>query len=303
MTDFGLLQAGLEPYPGYRLTRALGRGGFGEVWEARNACGRPLALKFLPCDAEQTAAREIRSLQAIRQLQHPHLIRIERVWCYRSYIVIAMERADGSLADLVDTYQLRFGTPVVPEHACLLLSDAANALDFLNKRQHAIEGRIVSIQHCDIKPKNLLLFGDTVKLADFGLSSSLGSRLESRFRAGTLGYCAPEVLQGKLSDHSDQYALAVTYCALRGGRLPFDDPKSFRSGRTPPPSFYTRPTMDLTVLSEAERPIVSRALHAVPQNRWPSCRELMTRLTRVVCEEAAGREAAKMARGSGARRR
>jgi serine/threonine-protein kinase len=296
MTNVGLLQAGLEPYPGYRLTRTLGRGGFGEVWEARNACGRSVALKFLPCDAEQTAAREIRSLQAIRQLQHPHLIRIERVWCYRSYIVIAMERADGSMADLMETYQMRFGTAVVPEHACLLLSDAAAALDFLNKRQHLIDGRTVSIQHCDIKPKNLLIFGDTVKLADFGLSSSLGSRLESRFRAGTLGYCAPEVLQGKLSDHSDQYALAVTYCALRGGRLPFDDVKSFRSEKTPPPSFFGRVAMDLSIFSENERPIIARALHTVPQNRWPSCQELMARLTRVVCDEAAGRQAARSKR-------
>jgi serine/threonine-protein kinase len=271
------LEAGVEPFPGYHLRRRLGAGSFGEVWEAAGAHGELLALKFLPCDGKNTVAREIRSVQAIGQLRHPHLIRIERIWCFQRYLVIAMELADGTLADLMETYIAEGNKAVLPEHLCLLLTEAAEALDFLNARRHHVDGRIVAIQHCDVKPSNLLVVEDTLKVADFSLSSSMSAHVETRCRSGTLDYCAPEIFQGRLSSQTDQYALAVSYCLLRGGRLPFSDtPSTFQAN-------YTRPVPDLTMLSAAERPFVARALSPVPQNRWPSCGELMARLTRVIC--------------------
>jgi len=276
------LQAGVEPFPGYRLQRRLGSGSFGEVWETIGLHGSPLALKFLPCDAKNNVAREIRSVQAISKLRHPHLIRVDRIWCFQNYLVIAMELAEGTLADLLDSYLSEGKPAMLAEHVCLLLSEAAEALDFLNARRHHINGGTVAIQHCDVKPSNLLLVQDMLKVADFSLSSSISSQVETRCRSGTLDYCAPEVFQGRLSSHTDQYALAVTYCMLRGGRLPFNDtPTSFQSN-------YTRPAPDLTMLSAAERPIVARALQPVPQNRWPSCGHLMNGLSNVICRAATG---------------
>jgi serine/threonine protein kinase len=270
------LEIGQEPIPGYRLRRRIGTGGYGQVWAAETADGRPLALKFIPCDGKLAAAREVRSLQSIRELRHPHLIRIEQVWCHLGYVVIAMELADGSLMDLLDVYQTDFGTPVAPEHTCQLLGQAAEALDFLNTRRHRLGVHYVYVQHCDIKPSNLLLLGNDLKVADFGLLSGISSRLQSHHKAGTLPYSAPEIFQGRLSNQTDQYALAVTYCQLRGSRLPFTDtPSSFRSD-------YVRPAPDLTMLPEAERPIIARALNPVPQNRWPTCAELIHRLRRAI---------------------
>jgi serine/threonine protein kinase len=281
MLNGAVLDSGLEPFPGYRLGRRLGAGTFGEVWDAAGPQGAALALKFLPCDSKSLVVREIRSVQAISQLRHPHLIRIDRIWCFQRYLVIAMELAEGNLTDLLESYRSNGSEAMLPEHVCLLLSEAAEALDFLNARRHQINGRVVAIQHCDVKPSNLLLVGnDTLKVADFSLSSSISSQLETRCRSGTLNYCAPEIFQGRLSSQTDQYALAVTYCLLRGGRLPFHDtPSTFQTS-------YTRPLPDLTMLSPEERPVITRALHPVPQNRWPSCGELMARLSRVIYGEA-----------------
>ena len=89
------LEAGLEPFPGYHLRRLLGFGSFAEVWEAEAADGGRVALKFLPAERQNATPGELRSLQAVRQLLHPNLIRIGRVWCHLGYIVIAMELADG----------------------------------------------------------------------------------------------------------------------------------------------------------------------------------------------------------------
>ena len=266
----------MEPYPGYRLRQLLGRGGFADVWEAELASGGTVALKFMPATDRLVAAKEIRSILAVKSIKHPHLIQIEQVWTHLGYIVIAMEQADGSLLELLDAYTSEFGTPMVPETVCRYLGQAAQAIDAMNRQQHLLDGQRVGFQHCDIKPSNLLLFGDSVKVADFGLASPTASVLRFHRRAGTLDFTAPEVFQGRLSDWTDQYALAVTYCQLRGGRMPFTDtPANFV--RT-----YVRPNPDLTMLPSNERPVVQRALSPTPQNRWPSCKELMTRLTKLV---------------------
>src|SRR5262249_37988503 len=165
------LQAGSEPFPGYRLTQVLGSGGYAVVWEAEDPQGQLVALKFLSCVDNHMTPLEIRSLQHIRQLHHPNLVDIYQIWTYQNYIVIAMARAEGSLRDLLECYKEEFGGLIVPEQVCYYLGQAAEALDFLNTRQHHLDGKCVAIQHCDIKPSNLLLFGETVKLCDFGLSS------------------------------------------------------------------------------------------------------------------------------------
>jgi serine/threonine protein kinase len=94
-------------------------------------------------------------------------------------------------------------------------------------------------------------------------------------RTGTLEFASPEIYRGQLSDQSDQYALAVTYCLLRGGRLPFpDSPTKFMTT-------YTRPSPDLTMIPHLERPIIARALAPSPIQRWPSCAALISQLKRV----------------------
>src|SRR5262245_43636593 len=85
-------------HPSYRLRRPRGRGGFGEVWEAENESG-VVALKFVRA---RDATQEIRSIQVVQALPHAHLTRVHRAWCVADYLVVAMELADGSLADLLD---------------------------------------------------------------------------------------------------------------------------------------------------------------------------------------------------------
>lgn len=259
-------------HPGYRLLRLRGVGGFGEVWEAEKENGDRVALKFLRCTgARGGAAMELRSLQLVQGLRHNHLIGIDRVWCAGAFLIIAMELADGSLADLLDIYREERGAGLPARHLLPLLAQAAKALDFMNNRLHLINGERVSVQHCDINPSNILVCGETVKLSDFSLTTVMNGPVKSHRRAGTTAYAAPEVFQGSLTDRTDQYALAVCYCRLRGG-LPFHDtPDEFL------PS-YTRPAPDLSMLTLAEQPAVARALSPVPERRWPSCGHLIKEL-------------------------
>ena len=221
-------------------------------------------------------------MQAIRQLQHPNLIHFEQVWCCQGYVVVGMELADGSLADLLDISLLEFDAALSPEATCFFLSQAALALDFLNTRQHVVDGQRVAFRHCDVKPSNILLKGKTVKVADFSLAVRTSSKLWYRTQAGTPCYAAPETFHGCLSENSDQYGLAVTYCQVRGGRLPYPTVPKAKA-----PAFVW-PEPDLTMLGPLERSTIARGLAPVPQDRWRSCSEMMDRLAKTLPTAASG---------------
>src|SRR5262249_51486006 len=88
----------------------------------------------------------------------------------------------------------------------------------------------------------------------------------------TIAYAAPERFTGQTSRGSDQYSLAVTYCQMRGGRLPFQG----READLMVGHLFTAP--DLTMLPEEGRPPVARALAKTPEARWPSCSAFVTAL-------------------------
>jgi len=269
-------EAGSEPFAGYKLLRLRGRGGFATVWEATSPTGERVALKFMSSGNSSSTAREVRSLQAIQKLSHPSLLRIREVWCVPGNIVIAMDLADASLLDLFLLYAEEFQTPVEPKKVCLYLYKTAQALDFLNARKHTFEGRTVGFQHGDIKPNNILLLGDEPKLADYGMATPMNSSITPCSRAGTMEYAAPEVFQGTLTDTSDQFSLAVTFYLLRTASFPFPAPP-----RVPMKNFQ-RPAPDLGSLPADEQPVLARALSPVPQNRFPTCTELMTQLLKAM---------------------
>src|SRR3954463_12932595 len=83
------LEAGLSPLTGYTLVRLLGRGGFGEVWEATVPGGFRAALKFLRLETREAGVEE-RSLEVIRNIRHPHLLDIQFATRVDDCLVIAM---------------------------------------------------------------------------------------------------------------------------------------------------------------------------------------------------------------------
>ncbi len=258
------LQAGMRIGLHLVLTQPLGRGGFGEVWEAVATDGRVVALKFLDCRHKSgpMIVNEVRRLLALRNLCHPHILALKDVALHAGYVILSMDRADGSLHDLHRLYREETGSHIPPLHLCELLLQAAMALDFLaSLRTVSFDPRANGLQHCDVKPRNLLLVGDVLKVADFGLCTTPLNGQGDRSNFGTPGYAPPEFAEGKITPRSDQFSLAASYCELRTGRLPFEE--EHRPGRPAP--------ADLSGLSVPERMIVSRALETQWLNRWPSC--------------------------------
>lgn len=272
VTDLGLRLKTDEKISGYGLIKRRGRGGYAEVWEADSPGGYRVALKLVPLSTDLRSG-ELRALMITRGIRHPSLLEIYGTWQVDNLLIICMELADRSLWDRfieADAQGLR-GVP----RAELLgyLDSVAEAIDYLNDYTHSVAGRDgVGVQHRDVKPQNILLFGGRAKVGDFGLARVMEQAMASHTGHCTLPYAAPENFGGKTSRQSDQYALAVTYCQLRGGWMPFQ-------GSLAQITFghlYNQP--DLSGLPAPERPIVARALAKRPEDRWPDCRSFVEAL-------------------------
>jgi serine/threonine protein kinase len=259
------------PIPGYRLIEPLGSGGFGEVWKCEAPGGLFKAVKFVYGNAaglDAPAEEELRAIQRVKDVRHPFILSLDRVELIDGDLVIVMELADRSLHDLLAVYR-QAGLPGIPRDELLgYLREAAEALDVMNAQY--------DLQHLDVKPRNLFLVSNHVKVADFGLVNSLGGKGSAALQLGAITplYAAPEAAAGTVSRHSDQYSLAVVYQELLTGTLPFTGQNARQLLLQ-----HTQAEPDLGPLPEADRPAVARALAKDPGARFPSCTDFVRALS------------------------
>jgi serine/threonine protein kinase len=264
----------LEPLPGYRLLEPLGKGGFGEVWKCEAPGGLNKAVKFVYgsthiVDAGSAGVeQELRALEHIRSIRHPFLLSMDRIEIVDGELIIIMELADQSLHDYYQQCR-NAGLPGIPRNDLLNnLQEAAEALDLINIRY--------GLQHLDIKPRNLLLVSSHIKVADFGLVSSLAeAETATRQQLAAISpiYASPEVFQGTFSPTSDQYSLAMAYFELLTGELPFTG-KNYRQLALA----HLQAEPNLQALQESDRAGVARALSKDPSKRFPSCSDFIQAL-------------------------
>src|SRR5260370_37565734 len=168
---------------------------------------------------------------------------MDRIEVVGGELVIVMELADRSLHDAFEEH-LAAGMVGVPRDTLLrYIRDAAEGLDHMNEKHN--------LQHLDIKPRNLFLVSDRVKVGDFGLVKHLERSGASSMMGGvTPLYSAPETLPGGLSTRSDQYSLAIVYQELLTGQRPFSGKNARQLAQQ-----HINEDPELRSLPEAEPPV------------------------------------------------
>lgn len=242
---------------GHKRIRLLGKGGAGSVYLVEMADGTQVALKEVELGSP-LGQREKRAIEAVRDLNHPHLLSITAVVEHENYLYVQMELADSSLSQ----YCRSTGKPS-RQGLLAWTGEAACALDFLHSRPDPIV-------HRDIKPANLLLVKGTLKVGDLGLAVVLTGRSRSHSEAHTLEYAAPEMLMEtpRVSPPSDQYSLAMVYAELSMGVHPFE---SFKGDRNAMRLAHLHVPPSLGKLLKNEQAVVARALHKDKEARYPNC--------------------------------
>ena len=204
---------------GYELTRRLGEGAMGAVYQARKLdSGEVVAMKILK--PELTADREdverfLREAKAVARLSHKNIMRAVQVGKSGEFYFFAMEFIEGqTVHDLIHANKRlpeRFSVQVT---ACV-----AAALG------HAWQHRIV---HRDIKPDNMMISKDgAVKLTDLGLARTAkvtdSTLTMSGAVMGSPAYMSPEQAAGdrELDVRSDLYALGASLVHMLTGSVPY----------------------------------------------------------------------------------
>ncbi len=264
-----------EPIPGYRLIERLGGGGFGEVWKCVAPGGLYKAVKFVNGNLKTLdgdgvrAEQELNALQRVKTIRHPFILSMERVEIVDGELLIVMELADKSLYDRQLECQQQGLSGIPRDELLAYMRDAAEALDLMNVEH--------DLQHLDIKPRDLFLVYNRVKVADFGLVKDLEGMANGQGSCLLGGitplYASPEAFQGIISRHSDQYSLAIVYQELLTGHRPFE-------GKTPRQLMlqHTQEKPNLSYLADGEAAIVGRALAKDPRQRFASCMDFVRAL-------------------------
>jgi serine/threonine protein kinase len=266
----------------YALGEALGEGGMSEVLAATDTrLGRPVAVKLLrPELAEDERRREAfeSEARAAASLSHPNIVRVYDIGEHAGRPFIVMERLSGrTLADEVAE------GPMEVERACRLAHDVLMALDVAHR---------AGIVHCDIKPSNVLLAGETAKVADFGIARA-GAGLEKATGElfGTPAYVAPERLVGMpAAPATDVYSLGVMLYQMLTGEPPFRGEsaggvlRAVRQGAHRP-LHVVRPDAGPALCHTVERAMATR-----PSDRFASAFEMASSLPSArALREGAGR--------------
>ncbi|HEX7078336.1 MAG TPA: protein kinase [Candidatus Eisenbacteria bacterium] len=289
------LPAGTRLGP-YEIVVALGAGGMGEVYRARDTrLGREVAVKVLPRamagdpDRQQRFEAEAR---AVGSLNHPNIVTIHDVGIAEGAPYLVSEVLEGENLRAV----LERG-PLGPERACDVVTQVASGLEAAHAKR---------IVHRDLKPENLFVLPDgRVKILDFGIAKL--TRSDSTAEAettpvfasltaagtimGTVSYMAPEQLRDRPVDQrADLFALGAILYELLSGRQAFagetaaDRVSAILSADPPPlPEEVERAVPGIGA-------IVARLLAKRPEKRFQSATDFAFALS-LTRERAAARDA------------
>ncbi len=253
---------------GFEIMRHIGRGGMGDVWEARqNVLGRKVAIKVLAQNlshSEHFLARFTREAFTLGRLQHPGIVSI---YDFRSspdgLCCIIMEYVEGPNREPTTLYDLIVSRELTPDRTRFLI------LQVLHSLQYAHEEGVI---HRDIKPTNVLIdrYG-RVKVVDFGIAAMPAdtSRKQLTYVGGPLGtaeYMAPEQTEDATqADHrADLYAVGVVIYEMLTGHRP--------RGAFAPPSLV-RASID-----SAWDQVVNRALQPNRNDRYADAHEMIAEI-------------------------
>ena len=256
----------------YKILEKLGEGGMGVVYKAQDTkLNRTVAVKMLPDRVnrdESSKARFLQEAQAAAGLNHPNICTVHGVEDVDGSLFMVMEYVEGGT--------LREKLPFAKsDDAITIAAQIGEALQ---------EAHAKGIVHRDIKSDNIMLTSrGQAKVMDFGLAKLKGSLKLTRTSStvGTLGYMAPEQIQGGEADHrSDIFSFGVLLFEMLTGKVPFRGEHEAAMVY----SIVNEEPQDITALVPEISPIVTnliqRCLEKDPNDRYQHFDDIVADLRR-----------------------
>ncbi|HEY6967530.1 MAG TPA: serine/threonine-protein kinase, partial [Burkholderiales bacterium] len=260
----------------YKLTKVLGRGAMGVVYEGLDPrLNRRVAIKTILKNAaidEETSqmysAQFAREAQAAGRLNHPNIVHVHDFAEEGEIAYLVMEYIQGrelrSYFDAKEKFEL-------PE-AVRIMGELLDALHFAHE---------AGIIHRDVKPANVMLDAEKrVKLADFGVARIQDSeRSAAGTMVGTPAFMSPEQISGgKIDRRTDVFSAGVVLYQLLTGDQPFTGAGAWTVAKKIMQDDPPQPSSVVKSVSPAFDAIVHKALAKKPGERYASAREFATDL-------------------------
>ena len=253
----------------YHLTRLLGRGGMGEVYEAEHTVKEwTVAVKLMSENFSRDPVfreRMKREARITGRLQEPHVVPIHEYGEIDGTMFMEMHLIEG--IDL-DSMLKRFG-PLTPARAVAIISQVASALD----AAHA-----AGVMHRDVKPPNVLVtHDDFAYLCDFGIASATTDEKLTQLgtAVGTWKYMAPERFSdGEVTYRADIYALACVLHECLTGAAPYraDSVGVLVTAHVMEP--IPQPSTAREGIPKAFDAVIARGMAKKPEDRYVSAGDL-----------------------------
>ena len=261
----------------YEILSAIGAGGMGEVYRARDIrLDRMVAIKVLHDTHADTGPRFAREAKAIAALAHPNICTLFDIGNEHGTDYLVMEYLEG------ETLAARLQRGAVPLDLALKTAiEMGSALDQAHR---------AGIVHRDLKPSNVMLTKAGAKLLDFGLAkfgavpqasataAVMTDTLDGRL-TGTVPYMAPEQLEGREADpRSDLFAFGAVLYEMMTGRCAFagESQASVIAAileHDPPPLSTLQPLSPPTLGR-----VIKKCLAKNPEDRWQTAHDLVDEL-------------------------
>lgn len=265
MKALGNLVSEGDPKQKYTVTKKLGAGASGTVYEARDdAAGEVVAIKKMELGRQQKKELIISEIEVMRECTHPNIVNyIESYLVRGDNLWVIMEYLDGGcLTDVVMETVLSEGQMA---GICLKCVDA---LSFLHSNK---------IIHRDIKSDNILLgMNGEIKLTDFGFCAQISLNHDKRTTTvGTPYWMAPEIVaRKKYSYKVDVWSLGIIVIEMMNGEPPYMNESPVRALYLI--ATYGKPRIDnLSKFSQELREFLDRCLE-VNVDRRATAEELLT---------------------------
>lgn len=256
----------------YLIEGLLGQGGMSNLYMARDVPNgnavrviKEMTARYPdPNEQAQAEALFMREAELLAKLNHPNIPKVFDKFKFQGLFYLSMELVQGEDLGKIIT---KAGKALPEVDVANYGSQMAAVLYYLHRQDPPIVFR-------DVKPSNIMICGDKVKLIDFGIARLFTpAKKGDTMRIGSPGYAPPEQYSGQSDPRSDMYALGVTLHHA----LTYHDPTESQTPFLIPPAKQLNPSLTVEMVQ-----IIDRATQLDPDKRYANMLDMRRDLQAVL---------------------
>lgn len=275
-----MIEIGMKIDGRYRIEGRIAHGGMADIYEAFDIIlKKSVALKIMRedmMDNPKNIERFEHECIASASLNNINIVKVYSHGVIDGRPYMANEYVEGRT--LRDKLNIASGHNLLPLEACEVMLQLTTGVQYIHEH---------GLVHRDLKPDNLFYLPDgSIKITDFGIATKIGEDTSEDAIAGTVYYCAPEILMGgKATFASDVYSMGIIFFEILTGTIPFDGTTAEEVAMAHIKKHFPEPSKYLTSIPKSLDKIVIKACRKRPEERYANAFLMMEDIKKVLADK------------------